>query len=140
VSPALPQISGKEDVQALDAAGFEHRSTRGSHASHRPTEQSSAGIGDPRAAGPFGYRIAVLADAHPELDGGVRTDGGTRHLLRWMGGVGLAFGVVPGLRDHAVDLQLEDGGPPVAPVVIEAKTLKIVYYDIRNCHNYTVKR
>jgi predicted RNA binding protein YcfA (HicA-like mRNA interferase family) len=35
VSPALPQVSGKEAVQALEAAGFEHRSTKGSHAKLR---------------------------------------------------------------------------------------------------------
>jgi predicted RNA binding protein YcfA (HicA-like mRNA interferase family) len=35
VSPALPQISGKQAVQALEAAGFEHRSTKGSHAKLR---------------------------------------------------------------------------------------------------------
>lgn len=35
MSPALPQVSGKEAVQALEAAGFEHRSTKGSHAKLR---------------------------------------------------------------------------------------------------------
>jgi predicted RNA binding protein YcfA (HicA-like mRNA interferase family) len=35
VSPALPQVSGKEVVHALEAAGFEHRSTKGSHAKLR---------------------------------------------------------------------------------------------------------
>jgi predicted RNA binding protein YcfA (HicA-like mRNA interferase family) len=35
VSPALPQVSGKQVVQALESAGFEHRSTRGSHAKLR---------------------------------------------------------------------------------------------------------
>jgi predicted RNA binding protein YcfA (HicA-like mRNA interferase family) len=35
VSPALPQVSGKETVKALEAAGFEHRSTKGSHAKLR---------------------------------------------------------------------------------------------------------
>jgi predicted RNA binding protein YcfA (HicA-like mRNA interferase family) len=35
VSPALPQVSGKETVKALKAAGFEHRSTKGSHAKLR---------------------------------------------------------------------------------------------------------
>ncbi|MDL5159027.1 type II toxin-antitoxin system HicA family toxin [Actinomycetospora termitidis] len=31
MSPTLPQVSGKEVVRALTAAGFEERSTRGSH-------------------------------------------------------------------------------------------------------------
>jgi predicted RNA binding protein YcfA (HicA-like mRNA interferase family) len=35
VSPALPQVSGKETVKALEAAGFEHCSTKGSHAKLR---------------------------------------------------------------------------------------------------------
>ena len=35
MSPALPQVSGKEAVQALETAGFEHRSTKGSHAKLR---------------------------------------------------------------------------------------------------------
>jgi predicted RNA binding protein YcfA (HicA-like mRNA interferase family) len=35
VSPALPQVSGREVVRALEAAGFEHRSTKGSHAKLR---------------------------------------------------------------------------------------------------------
>jgi predicted RNA binding protein YcfA (HicA-like mRNA interferase family) len=35
VSPALPQVSGKQVVQALESAGFEHRSTKGSHAKLR---------------------------------------------------------------------------------------------------------
>jgi predicted RNA binding protein YcfA (HicA-like mRNA interferase family) len=35
VSPALPQASGKQVVQALESAGFEHRSTKGSHAKLR---------------------------------------------------------------------------------------------------------
>lgn len=35
MSPALPQVSGKEVVQALERAGFEHRSTKGSHAKLR---------------------------------------------------------------------------------------------------------
>jgi predicted RNA binding protein YcfA (HicA-like mRNA interferase family) len=35
VSPALPQVSGREVVRALEAAGFEHTSTRGSHAKLR---------------------------------------------------------------------------------------------------------
>ena len=35
MSPALPQVSGKDAVRALQAAGFEHRSTKGSHAKLR---------------------------------------------------------------------------------------------------------
>lgn len=35
MSPALPQVSGKQVVQALESAGFEYRSTRGSHAKLR---------------------------------------------------------------------------------------------------------
>ena len=35
MSPALPQVSGKQVVQALESAGFEHRSTKGSHAKLR---------------------------------------------------------------------------------------------------------
>jgi predicted RNA binding protein YcfA (HicA-like mRNA interferase family) len=35
VSPALPQVSGKQVVLALEAAGFEYRSTKGSHAKLR---------------------------------------------------------------------------------------------------------
>ena len=35
MSPALPQVSGKETVKALEAAGFEHRSTKGSPAKLR---------------------------------------------------------------------------------------------------------
>lgn len=35
MSPALPQVSGKEVVKALEAAGFEHRATKGSHAKLR---------------------------------------------------------------------------------------------------------
>lgn len=35
MSPALPQVPGKQIVQALESIGFEHRSTRGSHAKLR---------------------------------------------------------------------------------------------------------
>jgi predicted RNA binding protein YcfA (HicA-like mRNA interferase family) len=35
VSPSLPQVSGRDVVRALEAAGFEHTSTRGSHAKLR---------------------------------------------------------------------------------------------------------
>lgn len=35
MSPALPQVSGKQVVQVLESAGFEHRSTKGSHAKLR---------------------------------------------------------------------------------------------------------
>lgn len=35
MSPALPQVSGRQVVRALERAGFEHRSTRGSHAKLR---------------------------------------------------------------------------------------------------------
>ena len=35
MSPALPQVSGKQVVQALESAGFDHRSTKGSHAKLR---------------------------------------------------------------------------------------------------------
>jgi predicted RNA binding protein YcfA (HicA-like mRNA interferase family) len=35
VSPALPQVSGTQVVQVLESAGFEHRSTKGSHAKLR---------------------------------------------------------------------------------------------------------
>jgi predicted RNA binding protein YcfA (HicA-like mRNA interferase family) len=35
VSPALPQLSGQDVVRVLARAGFEHRSTRGSHAKLR---------------------------------------------------------------------------------------------------------
>ena len=41
MSPALPQFSGKQVVQALESVGFEHRSTKGSHAKLRhPTGMS----------------------------------------------------------------------------------------------------
>ena len=35
MSPSLPQVSGREAVHALEAAGFEHTSTKGSHAKLR---------------------------------------------------------------------------------------------------------
>lgn len=35
MSPALPRVSGREVVRALEAAGFEHTSTKGSHAKLR---------------------------------------------------------------------------------------------------------
>jgi predicted RNA binding protein YcfA (HicA-like mRNA interferase family) len=35
VSPALPQLSGREVLRALEGAGFEHTSTKGSHAKLR---------------------------------------------------------------------------------------------------------
>jgi predicted RNA binding protein YcfA (HicA-like mRNA interferase family) len=35
VSPALPQISGREVVRALESVGFVHSSTKGSHAKLR---------------------------------------------------------------------------------------------------------
>lgn len=35
MSPALPQVSGREVIRALEVAGFEPRSTKGSHAKLR---------------------------------------------------------------------------------------------------------
>ncbi len=35
MSPALPQISGRDVVRALEGAEFEHTSTKGSHAKLR---------------------------------------------------------------------------------------------------------
>ena len=35
MSPSLPQVSGRDVVRALESAGFEHTSTRGSHAKLR---------------------------------------------------------------------------------------------------------
>lgn len=35
MSPALPQISGREVVRALESVGFVHSSTKGSHAKLR---------------------------------------------------------------------------------------------------------
>lgn len=35
MSSALPQVSGRQVVRALEAAGFEHKSTKGSHAKLR---------------------------------------------------------------------------------------------------------
>lgn len=35
MSPALPQVSGRQVVRALERAGFTHTSTRGSHAKLR---------------------------------------------------------------------------------------------------------
>ena len=35
MSPSLPRVSGREVVRALEAAGFEYTSTRGSHAKQR---------------------------------------------------------------------------------------------------------
>lgn len=35
MSPALPQVSGREVVRALEGVGFEHTSTKGSHAKLR---------------------------------------------------------------------------------------------------------
>lgn len=35
MSPALPQVSGREVVRALETAGFLHKSTKGSHAKLR---------------------------------------------------------------------------------------------------------
>jgi predicted RNA binding protein YcfA (HicA-like mRNA interferase family) len=32
MSPALPPVSGRQVVRALEATGFEHTSTKGSHA------------------------------------------------------------------------------------------------------------
>jgi predicted RNA binding protein YcfA (HicA-like mRNA interferase family) len=42
VSPALPQVSGKDTVRALERAGFEHRSTRGSHVKLRHADGRTA--------------------------------------------------------------------------------------------------
>ena len=38
MSPSLPQVSGRDVVRALESAGFEHTSTRGSHAKLRHTD------------------------------------------------------------------------------------------------------
>jgi predicted RNA binding protein YcfA (HicA-like mRNA interferase family) len=35
VSPALPQISGRQVIRALESVGFAHTSTKGSHAKLR---------------------------------------------------------------------------------------------------------
>ncbi|MDN5859607.1 MAG: type II toxin-antitoxin system HicA family toxin [Pseudonocardia sp.] len=35
MSPALPQVSGREVVRALETVGFVHKSTKGSHAKLR---------------------------------------------------------------------------------------------------------
>ncbi len=35
MSPALPPVSGRQVVRALESAGFEHTSTKGSHAKLR---------------------------------------------------------------------------------------------------------
>lgn len=44
MSPALPALSGASTVQALEKAGFEHVSTRGSHAELRHHEAGRTAI------------------------------------------------------------------------------------------------
>ncbi len=38
MSPALPQVSGREVLRALEVAGFLHKSTKGSHAKLRHSD------------------------------------------------------------------------------------------------------
>ncbi len=42
MSPALPQISGRNVVRALEGAGFAHTSTKGSHAKLRHADGRTA--------------------------------------------------------------------------------------------------